>query len=217
VPDGDRLERSFAPGWRRIYRLAKGGIASEAELADACLTALARCFRQSGGCPGFQDIADILQTLVQNQGALPSRSEIGGARLSLAFEALGRTERQQGGHRVTKIAVRAAKSMLVRSSRESNRSSFQSGLTQTLVEQICIGLVDHHFFGRARAHLVRERCSSIHEARAWEQAVKKAMSLGVQKIAARLSKDPSAAHLRAPKRSVARRSTRGILSESLTG
>jgi hypothetical protein len=77
----------------------QGGIASEAELADACFTALARCFRQSGGCPGFQDIANILQTFARDQGVLPSLSAVGGATLSLVFEALGRTERQQGGHR----------------------------------------------------------------------------------------------------------------------
>jgi len=78
-----------------------------------------------------------------------------------------------------------------------------------------MGLVDHHFFGRARASLVEERFSSFHEARAWEQTVKKTMSHGVQTLAAHLSEDPTAARLRAPTRIVRRRSTRDILNESL--
>jgi hypothetical protein len=111
--------------------------------------------------------------------------------------------------------VRAARRILVRSSREGGLPGSEAKLTRTLAEQTCLDLVDHHFFGRARAYLVGERFSSFHEARAWEQTVKKAMNLGVQKIADRLSEDPSAAHLRAPKRTVARRSTQAILNESL--
>jgi hypothetical protein len=216
VPDGDRLERSFAPGWRKIYRLAKGGCSSEAELADACLTALAHYFRQSGGCPGLRDIANVLHSFIPDQAALLLPSEAGGSTLSGAFEALRRIERQQGGHRTTRVAVRTAMSMLAHSSREERLHDSDAELTLALAEQTCLGLVDHHFFGRARAYLVGEQFSSFHEARAWKQAVKKAMSLGVQELAARLLKDPSAAHLRAPKRSVARRSTRDILKESLT-
>jgi hypothetical protein len=85
-----------------------------------------------------------------------------------------------------------------------------------LSEQTLLGLVDHHFFGRARAYLFGKRFSTFHEARAWEQAVKKAMSSGIQKLAACLWQDPSAAHLRAPKRTVARRSTRDLLNDPLT-
>ena len=83
-------------------------------------------------------------------------------------------------------------------------------------EQTCIELVDHHFFGRARAYLVGERFSTFHEAKAWEQAVKKAMTIGIQKLANRLWQNPSAARLRAPKRTVARRSTRDLLNDPLT-
>ena len=116
---------------------------------------------------------------------------------------------------MTKVAVRAAMAIAVRPSREGDPPRSETELTQALAEQTCMGLVDHHFFGRAKAYLVGERLSSFHEARAWEQTVKKAMSLGVQKLAARLSEDPSAAHLRAPTRTIARRSTREILNESL--
>src|SRR5215472_17217254 len=183
VPDQDRFERGFAPGWRKVYRLAKGGIASEAELSDACITALARCLRQSSGCPGFRDIAGVLQSVVGVQGGLPllstaSRSTLSG---SGAFDAMRAIERQQRGHRVTKVAVRAAMAIAVRSSREGTLPRSETELTQALAEQTCMGLVDHHFFGRARAYLVGERFSSFHEARAWEQTMKKAMSLGVQK------------------------------------
>ena len=215
MPDQDRFERGFAPGWRKAYRLAKGGIASEAEIADACISALAHCLRQSGGCPSLQDIVNVLQSFVQGGAARPSLSVAGGHALTEAFEALRRIERQPEGHRATRVAVRAAMSLLVRSSREGGLPDSEAGPTQVLAEQTCMDLVDHHFFGRARAYLVGERFTSFHEARAWEQTVKKAMSLGVQKLAVRLSEDPSAAHLRAPKRTVARRSTRDILNESL--
>jgi hypothetical protein len=216
VPDQDRFERGFAPGWRKVYRLAKGGIASEAEIADACIFALAHCLRQSGGCANLQDLVNVLQSFAQGRATPPSLSGAGGHALTEAFEALRRIERQQGGHRVTKVAMRAAMSILVRSSRRGDALYSEAGQIRALVEQICMSLVDHHLFGRARAYLVGEWFASFHEARAWEQTVKKAMSLGVQKLAARLSKDPRAAHLRAPKRTVARRSTRELLDDPLT-
>jgi hypothetical protein len=202
VPDQDRFERGFAPGWGKVYRLAKGGIASEAEIADACISALAHCLRQSGGYRSLQNIVNVLESFVQGRAARSSPSVAGGHTLTEAFEALIRIERQQGGHRVTKVAVRAAMSILVRSSREGDAPCSEAGLTRALTEQTCMGLVDHHFFGRARAYPVGQ----LHEMRAREQAIKKAMSVGVQKLAARLSEDSSAAHLRAPKRTVARRS-----------
>jgi hypothetical protein len=64
VPDQDRFERGFAPGWGKVYRLAKGGIASEAEIADACISALAHCLRQSGGCRSLQNIVNVLESFV---------------------------------------------------------------------------------------------------------------------------------------------------------
>jgi hypothetical protein len=217
MPDQDRFERGFAPGWGKVYRLAKGGITTEAELSDACITALAYSLRQSAGCPGLQDIVNVLQGFVGSQGVPPLLSVTSGPTLTEAFEALRRIERQQGGHRTTKVAVRAAMSIVVQLSRQSNSHDSKATLGQMLSEQTCLGLVDHHFFGRARAYLVGERFSSFHEARAWEQTVKKAMSTGMSKLAARLWENPAAAHLRAPKRAVPRRSTRDILNDFLIG
>jgi hypothetical protein len=108
MPDQDRFEKSFAPGWRKVYRLAKGGIASEAELGDACITAIAHSLRQSGGCPGLQDIANVLQSFVRDRRVVPLLSAANRSTLTEPFEALRRVERQRGGHRVTKVAVRAA-------------------------------------------------------------------------------------------------------------
>jgi hypothetical protein len=143
-------------------------------------------------------------------------SATSGSTLTEAFEALRRIERQQGGHRTTKVAVRAAMLIVVRLNRQSDSHNSEAQLGQMLSEQTCLGLVDHHFFGRARVYLVGERFSSFHEARAWEQTVKKAMSTGIPKVAARLWGNPTTAHLRAPKRTVPRRSARDILNDSLT-
>jgi hypothetical protein len=38
MPDQDRFEKSFASAWKKIFRLSKDGIASDAELGDACST-----------------------------------------------------------------------------------------------------------------------------------------------------------------------------------
>jgi hypothetical protein len=163
VPDQDRFERGFAPGWRKVYRLAKGAIASEAEIADACISALAHCLRQSGGCASLQDLVNVLQSFAQHRATPPSPSVACGHALTEAFEALRRIERQQGGHRVTKVAVHAAMPILERSSREGNALHSETGLIRALAEQTCMSLVDHHFFGRARAYLVGERFSSFHD------------------------------------------------------
>ena len=215
MPDKDRFEKSIPSAWRKVIRLSKGGIASEAELGDACSMALAHSLRQAGGCPGLQDIGKVLQDFVRGREDLPLLSSVGGSTVAEGFEALRQIERAQGGHRTTKVAVRAARSVLVHLNRQNDPHVSEAQLGQMISERTCIELVNHHFFGRARAYLVGERFSTSHEARAWEQAVKKTMSIGIQKLAARLWQDPSAARLRAPKRTVARRPTRDLLNDPL--
>jgi len=193
MPDQDRFEKSFASAWAKVLRLSNGGIASDAELSDASITALAHSLRQSGGCPGLQDIANVLHGFVQNRKVLPSLSAAGGSTLTKSFDALRQIERAQGGHRATKVAARIARSILVQVSSQNDTHVSEPQLSQMLSEQTCLGLVEHHFFGRARAYLC-----------------------GIRKLAARLRQDPSAAHLRAPKRTVARRSTRDLLNDPLT-
>jgi hypothetical protein len=215
MPDQDRFEKSFVSTWRKVLRLSKGGIASEAELGDACSTALAQSLHQSGGCPGLHEMANVLRGFIRNQEDLPLLSATGCSTRIKAFEALRQIEREQGGHRTTKVAARVARSILVQVSKQNAPHVSEAQLGQMLSEETCFGLVDHHFFGRARAHLVGERFSTFHEARVWEQAVKKTMSIGIQKLAASLWQEPSAARLWAPKRSVARRSTRDLLNDPL--
>jgi hypothetical protein len=214
--DKDRFEKSIPSAWRKVFRLSKGGVASEAELGDACSTALAHSLRQLGGCPGLQDIGKVLQDFVRGREDFPLLSLVGGSTLAEGFEALRQIERAQGGHRTTKVAVRAARSILVQLSRQNDLHVSEAQLSQMVSERTCIELVNHHFFGRARAYLVGERFSTPGEAKAWEQAVKKAMTIAIQKLANRLWQDPSAARLRAPKRTVARRSTQDLLNDPLT-
>jgi hypothetical protein len=216
MPDEDRFQRSIPSAWRKVFRLSKGGIASEAELGDACSTALAHSLRQGGGCPGLQEIGNVLQDFARGWENLPMLSPAGGSTLIEGFEALRQIERAQGGHRTTKVAVRAARTILVQLCRQADPHISEAQLGQLLSERTCIELVDHHFFGRARAYLVGERFSTPGEAKAWEQAVKKAMTIAIQKLANRLWQDPSAARLRAPKRTVARRSTQDLLNDPLT-
>jgi hypothetical protein len=216
MPDKDRFEKSIPSAWRKVFRLSKGGVASEAELGDACSTALAHSLRQVGGCPGLQDMGHVLQDFVRGREDLLLLSPVGGSTLTEGFEALRQIERAQGGHRATKVAARVARSILVQVCRQNSLHVSEAQLGQMLSEQTCIELIDHHFFGRARAYLVGERFPTFREARAWEQAVKKTMNIGIQKLAARLWQDPSAARLRAPKRTVVRRSTRDLLNDPLT-
>jgi hypothetical protein len=216
MPDKDRFEKSIPSAWRKVFRLSKGGVASEAELGDACSTALAHSLRQVGGCPGLQDIGKVLQDFVRGREDFPLLAPVGGSTLTEGFGALSQIELAQGGHRTTKVAVRAARSVLVQLSRQDHPHVSEAQLGRMVSERTCIELVDHHFFGRARAYLVAERFSTFHAAKAWEQAVKKAMTVGIQKLATRLCQDPSAARLRAPKRTVARQSTRDLLNDPVT-
>jgi hypothetical protein len=186
MPDQDRFEKSIASAWRKILRLSSGGIASKAELSDACLTALAHSLRQSDGCPGLQDIADVLHGFVWDRKDFPLLLAASGSTLPRGFEALRQIEQGQGEHRATKVAARVARSILVQLSRQNDPQVSEAQLSQMRSEQTCMGLVNHHFFGCIRAYLVGERFSTFHEARAWEQAVKKAMTTGMQKLATRL-------------------------------
>jgi hypothetical protein len=216
MPDKDRFEKSIPSAWRKVFRLSKGSVASEAELGNACSTALAHFLRQVGGCPGLQEIGNVLQDFARGREDLPLLSPVSGSTLTEGFESLRQIERAQGGHRATKVAVCAARMILVQLNRQADPHISEAQLGQLLSEQTCIKLVDHHFFGRARASLVGERFSTFHQAKAWEQTVKKAMTIGIQKLATRLWQDPSAARLRAPKRTVVRRSTRDLLNDPLT-
>jgi hypothetical protein len=120
MPDKDHFEKSIPSAWRKVFRLSKGGVASEAELGDACSTALAHSLRQVGGCPGLQDIGKVLQDFVRGREDFPLLSPVGGSTLTEGFEALSQIERAQGGHRTTKVAVRAARSVLVQLSRQND-------------------------------------------------------------------------------------------------
>ena len=45
MPDRDRFENTLAQVGRKLTRLTKGGTASEAEIADAWITAIAHLYR----------------------------------------------------------------------------------------------------------------------------------------------------------------------------
>jgi hypothetical protein len=88
MPDKDRFEKSIPSAWRKVFRLSKGGVASEAELGDACSTALAHSLRQVGGCPGLQDIGKVLRDFVRSREDCPLLSPVGGSTLTEGFKAL---------------------------------------------------------------------------------------------------------------------------------
>lgn len=215
MPEGDRFERAFAMGWRTAYRRARGPAASPAEVADACLSALAKTLRERGGVPGLRAIEGVLTGTARRLGFPPSPWAEGARELHVVFDQLDRIVRDGGGHRHTKVAADVAKALLVQMIDPVSRPDGRV-IRRLFVERVTVGLVEHYFFGRARPNLLAEgKLRTPGEAAAWQQAVEACMRPGIRTMAERLIKDPSAGALRAPRRITARQPTKVLLEEAL--
>ncbi|MXY00684.1 MAG: hypothetical protein F4Y67_07675 [Chloroflexi bacterium] len=200
MPELDRFERSFGAGWRRAFNYARNGDSSINEIGDALVKSLAATLRDRNGIPGMDDLVGIIR------GKSDSIS-------IEAFAQLDRIERVHRGHRHTKIGADVAKTMLVAA--ELDPEGF-SGTAIEFAEQICIRLLDHEFFDRARSHLIEVgKLQSHEESHQWQRSVLEHLAPAIKKVAEQLVEDPQCSRLRAPKRTVPIKSTEDLLYEDL--
>jgi len=202
MPELDRFERSFRPGWIRPYRLARSDTVSDRETSDGLIRALCRSLREFGGVPGFDEIAEVLVT--------------GGGRPAWAhFSAIEETPRLRDGHRHTEVAAQAAKSILVQQAAGSGLHSDHS-LAKELAIRTCHGLLDHYYFANARSNLIAEGVHADHAAaRRWQSRVEGLLDDRIEKVAGMLVGNPQAVGLRAPRRTVPQLSTEELLNDNL--
>lgn len=217
MPDKDIFQRTFAPGWRRVYRIAEGAVSTDSEISAACVTALTKSLRE--GCPGLKEIAEIVNITEQERKSKPLFVAGGLLSLSKPFALIRQVEQKYKGQRVTKVMARAARTLLVQ--KKEIKTNGKLGLIQNLVEEMCLDLLDHQFFGRGRNYLVQRRFGSFSQEREWEYNVKEQMKPSLSKLAALvvnlLKNSNSMSRLRAPSSQRIRKSTRELLDEPLTG
>lgn len=213
MPDKDLFQRTFAAGWRRVYRLAEGAVSSNSELGAACITALAKTLRESKGCPGFNEIAEIVSNVEQERKSQPLFAAGGVLSLSKPLASIRQVEQKYKENRMTKVAARAARAFLVK---EKGTENGAGELKQNLAERICLDLADHHFFGRGRNYLVQHRFGTFAQERDWEHDVKDKMKPSLSKLADKLLKNPNSTTIRAPNRGGIRKSTQELLDEPLS-
>lgn len=192
--------------------MADGGKSPDAEIGASCITALAESLRESKGCPGFNEIVEIVSNVEHEQKNQPLFAVGGVFNLSQPLEALRQIELKYEEHRVTKIATRSAKAFLAKG---TAMVSGDRAMKQALAERICLDLVDHHFFGRGRNYFVQHRFGDFAQEREWEHHVKEHMKSSLSKLATKLVKNPNTTDIRAPNRIGIRISTRELLEEPL--
>ena len=213
MPEGDRFEMMFGAGWRAAYKWAREGVAP-AEIADKCLSVLARTLREGGGVPRFNEIEEIIQHATTGTGLHTNGAIEDAESLLDAFSKLDRIVQNEGGHEHTKVAVESAKSLIFQQ-RNYDRESFWTEKLE-FAEKTCKDLVEHFYFATARQNLVAQGKLENHEtARQWQHNVEESMQPGVRQMAERLMKDSSAKDIRAPNRTVKPHPTKDLLEEVL--
>lgn len=211
MSEGDRFERAFGAGWRAAYKWAREGVATPAEIADKCVSTLAKTLRERNGVPGFREMEDVVGNAAWRLALQTNGVGEEAAILIDAFDTLDRIVRDQEGYRHTKIAAESAKSMLIQQGDQGFRP-----MKSEFAEKTCVDIVEHYYFGTARQNLVAEGKLENHEkARQWQHSVEEAMRPGIRQMAERLMKDPSAKTLRAPNRTDKPHSTSDLLEEVL--
>ena len=101
MPELDRFERKFRPGWRAAYRHAREGVASVEEVGDKLVKTLAKTLRENDGVPGLEAMAAIVAAVASEMSILEQ------------FNALDGIVRDHGGLRHSKVAAGVAKSFLI--------------------------------------------------------------------------------------------------------
>ena len=201
MPELDRFERTFQPGWRSAYQHAREGKASVEEIGDKLVKTLAKTLRSSEGVPGLPAMAGIV-------------AAGDGVSILEQFNALDDIVRDRV-HRHSKVAAEVAKSFLVQQDASAGAPSYEDAVRQ-LNSGVCVALVGHYFFANARQHLVAEGKIVDHgEAREWQAQIERVIQPAIEKIATQLVQRPDAKGLRAPRSMVRKESTSSLLEEEL--
>ena len=202
MPESDRFELMFRAGWRSAYRDARSGDATDEEVSDKLVTHLCKTMRDQGGIPGFLELVRELTT--QDSSSLSER-----------FKAIDRIVKTQAGHRHTANAAEAAKSTLILRAAGVGDSEHMP-VAHRFAIQACKGLIEHYFFANARINLVAERIlDSESAAYEWQSGIDELLRSRVGYVAAKLCEKPDAKGLRAPNRTVRRKSTSSLLTHDL--
>ncbi|MXZ01099.1 hypothetical protein F4Y93_10790 [Candidatus Poribacteria bacterium] len=123
--------------------------------------------------------------------------------------------KEQAGHRHTAIAAEAAKSTLILRAAGDGDSDGRS-VVHRFSAQVCRGLLEYYFFANARINLVAEGIlNSESHAYEWQSKMEGLVHSRVGHVAAKLSDKPDAKGLRAPDRTVRRKSTSSLLTDDL--
>ena len=202
MPESDRFELTIPAGWRSAYRDARSGDATGEEVSDKLMTRLCKTLRDEAGIPGFLELVDELTAQ-------------GDVSISERFKAIDRIVKEQESHRHTVIAAEAAKSTLILRAAGDCDPKHTSVAHQFAV-QACKGLIEHYFFANARINLVAEGVlDSEASAYEWQSGINELLRSRVGYVATRLCEKPDAKGLRAPKRTVRRKSTSSLLTHDL--
>lgn len=213
MAEEDRFETAFQPVWRAAYRLVRQGIATPDEVTDKLISSLAKTLRQGKGIPGLQDIYKVIEKRAEQPiGRNGDASDEWTAQIE-AFNALDRIVRENNGHRHTRVAADAAKSLLA--SQASATSDIELGMA-CFAEEVCVRLLDHYFFAISGQNLVAEGKLRDHQqAKQWQQEISEAARPALMQMAKRLLRNPSACRLRAPNRTAKSLTTSDLLGEAL--
>ena len=198
----DRFERTFAAGWRAAYNYARGGVASDSEIGDKLIKSLARTLREGGGIPGLPEMGAVVANGL-------------GVSIHESVAALDCLVRDLHGHRHAMVAADAAKFLLI-SQEVSAPASDSSKVIEQFAIRTCAAIVEHHFFGNARQHMVTEGKLPDHRAAYdWQRRIEDVNRPAIQRIASQLLGNPRAEGLRAPGRTAPKESTSSLLYQDL--
>ena len=202
MPDGDVVSSSIHHRWRSTLARLRGGATPE-EIASHANRALADTFRSSGGIAGQAAYGAIVEARVRGE-LTPAEAR---AQARLVCQAQEQT-------RLALVVLRAVQRQLA--SPLDGAAALQPGAI-TVAEAVCIEVVNEQLFERVRPAIVGE-CFPDHAA--FDRVAEQCHALiarGVVHISASLSRDPSAARLRAvPIRRRGRRaSTASLLNQSI--
>lgn len=202
MPDGDVVSSSIHHRWRSAYAGLKG-TATPHEVAPRVLKALTETLRANGGVGGLHGYGVVVEACVA--GKLTAAEARTNARL---------VAQSQEQTPFALIVHKAVDRCLVAPISET--AVLAPGVL-TVVDAICIVVMDHALFGRVRPALVGERFPN-HEA--YDDFVADCRALlapALEHLGKSLSRDPSAARLRAApmRRRAHRSSTAAILNTSI--
>ena len=201
MPELDRIEVSFRPGWRVPYRWARDRSAPDAQIAEKLVKALSATLRENDGIPGFEEVVALILMSAHSPNTILA-----------TFDKLDALVSRHGGHKHVMVASEVAKSIMV----QVDDGRKVSDISVSLAEAVCSALIDHHFFSKALNPLIWEQRFRNHdEARAWQSDIERLMQQSIEKIARKLVTDPGADRLRAPNRMTRKEKTSDLLRQDL--